>query len=69
MSNAPIFDTNDGFNPSYIRLNDISGTGATDICYVGNEKFKAWINLSGNCWSEVCTIDSLPVIVQQDNSA
>jgi RHS repeat-associated protein len=52
MSNAPRFDHPDLFNPQYLHLADVSGTGATDIIYLGKNKFKAYINLSGNAWSE-----------------
>ncbi|ODA39376.1 SpvB/TcaC N-terminal domain-containing protein [Desulfosporosinus sp. BG] len=57
MSHAPLFDTPDAFNPVYLHLADISGTGATDILYLGQNKFKAWINLSGNAWSEPQAIE------------
>jgi RHS repeat-associated protein len=52
MTNSPIFDNPELFNPSYIQLADISGTGATDIIYLGKNKFKAFLNCSGNAWSE-----------------
>ena len=52
MGNAPLFDLPDFFNASYLHLADVSGTGATDILYFGKNQFKAWINLSGNAWSE-----------------
>ncbi|MBL0136309.1 MAG: hypothetical protein IPP79_21215 [Chitinophagaceae bacterium] len=48
MDNAPIFDHPDSFNPSYIRLADIDGSGTTDIIYLGKNKFSCWKNLSGN---------------------
>lgn len=51
MTNSPLFDNPDLFNPSYIQLADISGTGATDIIYLGKNKFKAYLNCSGNAWS------------------
>lgn len=57
MHNSPIFDTPDMFNPSYIQLADISGTGATDIIYFGKNKFNAYLNFSGNSWSKVEGID------------
>jgi RHS repeat-associated protein len=57
MSNSPIFDTPDAFNPSYLHLTDLSGTGATDILYLGNNLFKAWLNLSGNAWGPAQVID------------
>ncbi len=57
MSNAPIFDYPDAFNPNYLHLADISGTGATDILYLGKNVFKAFINLSGNAWSNAHEIE------------
>jgi RHS repeat-associated protein len=56
MGNSPVFDTPDMFNPSYIQLTDISGTGATDIIYLGQNKFKAYLNFSGNAWSDATEI-------------
>lgn len=60
MSNAPVFDFTDQFNPFYLHLADISGTGATDVLYLGKNRFKAWLNLSGNTWSLPCDIDPFP---------
>ncbi|MFC0773418.1 SpvB/TcaC N-terminal domain-containing protein [Terrimonas alba] len=57
MSNAPVFDTADHFNPAYLHLADISGTGATDVLYLGKNQGKGWLNLSGNGWSETIIID------------
>ena len=57
MGNAPWFDTPDLFNPEYLQFEDISGTGATDLIYFGKKHFKAYLNLSGNAWSEVQEID------------
>ena len=52
MANAPLFDHPDLFNPNHIHLADVSGTGATDIIYLGKNQFQAFINLSGNAWSD-----------------
>ena len=57
MANAPIFDHPDAFNPQYLHLADVSGTGATDIIYLGKNTFKAFINLSGNAWSDAHEIE------------
>lgn len=57
MSNAPVFDYPDAYNPEFIHLADISGTGATDIIYLGQNTFKAFINNSGNSWSDAQEID------------
>lgn len=62
MDNAPLFDLPDTFNPQHLHLADVSGTGATDIIYLGKNKFKAYINLSGNAWSNAHEIDPfLPI--------
>ena len=57
MENAPVFDFPQSFNPDYLHLADISGTGATDIIYLGQNSFKSFINLSGNAWSPVHEIE------------
>ncbi len=57
MGNAPLFDHPDSFNLQYLHLADVSGTGATDIIYLGENTFKAFINLSGNSWSEAHEIE------------
>ncbi len=60
MDFAPFFDTQDQFNPSYLNLADINGTGVTDILYLGDGIFRAWLNLCGNAWGEVQYIDPFP---------
>jgi RHS repeat-associated protein len=60
MKNAPYFDHPEKFNPGLLHLADVSGTGATDILYLGQNKFKAWFNLSGNAWSEAQEIAPFP---------
>lgn len=61
LDNAPVFDHNDAFNPSYIHLADIDGSGVTDIIYLGKNKFTCWKNLSGNRFSlEPFEIDIFP---------
>ncbi|MEM6630839.1 MAG: SpvB/TcaC N-terminal domain-containing protein [Bacteroidota bacterium] len=62
MSNAPKFDKPDCFHPQFIYLADISGTGATDIIYLSNQSLNAYLNLSGNSWSDVHEISPfLPI--------
>ncbi|MEO6720604.1 MAG: SpvB/TcaC N-terminal domain-containing protein [Ferruginibacter sp.] len=53
MSNAPAFDHPDHFNPKYIKLADIDGSGTTDIIYLADNSFKIYFNQSGNSWSDV----------------
>lgn len=60
MLNAPEFDTIDAFNPAYLHLADINGTGATDILYLGQDKLRAWLNLSGNAWGEPFEAPAFP---------
>ncbi len=57
MSNAPLFDDPQQFNLNYLQLADVSGTGATDIIYLGKNTFKAYLNLSGNAWSNAHEIE------------
>lgn len=57
MDNSPWFDAPDQFNPVYLQLADISGTGATDLIYVGKNQFKAYLNLSGNAWGKAEEIE------------
>jgi RHS repeat-associated protein len=66
MDFAPVFDTTDQFDPAQIHLAEISGTGATDIIYCGKNKFRAWINLSGNAWGEEQIIDGFPTTEKQN---
>lgn len=57
MSNAPLFDYPHQFNLGFLQLADVSGTGATDIIYLGKNVFKAYLNLTGNAWSNAHEID------------
>jgi RHS repeat-associated protein len=67
MRGAPLFDAPDHFDPSAIRLFDVSGTGAADLVYLGCGGFKAWINLGGNAWSEPQPIDPFPGTEKPNN--
>lgn len=48
MDNAPVFDHEDLFNPSFIKLADIDGSGTPDVIYLGKNKYSCYKNLSGN---------------------
>lgn len=66
MDNAPVFDHPDSFNPAFLRLADIDGSGTTDIIYLGKNKFTCWKNLSGNAFSATpFEIDTFPEIHNQ----
>lgn len=56
MQNAPHFCADDLFNPQYLRLGDIDGSGTTDILYVGQKELRIWMNHHGNRWSASPTI-------------
>ena len=66
MDNPPVFDAPDAFNPSYLRLADIDGSGTSDIIYLAKNKFTCWKNLSGNRFAtDPFTIDTFPEIHTQ----
>lgn len=63
MDQSPVFDHADVFNPSYLRLADIDGSGTTDIIYLGKNKFTCWKNLSGNRFgTKPFEVDAFPEI-------
>jgi len=51
MDNAPVFDQEDHFNPSYLKLADIDGSGTTDIIYLGTDSYLIWLNQQGNAFT------------------
>ncbi len=52
MDNAPLFDYTGKFNPAYLRLADIDGSGTIDIVYLGKNDFRVWMNINGNAWTK-----------------
>lgn len=63
MDNPPLFDHPDSFNPAFLRLADIDGSGTTDIIYLRKNKFTCWMNLSGNSFSVApFEIDAFPEV-------
>ncbi|MCP5108626.1 MAG: toxin [bacterium] len=63
MSSAPLLDHPETFNPQYIKLADLDGSGTTDLIYLGEDSFHAWFNRGGNTWSEEKrVIDAFPKI-------
>jgi RHS repeat-associated protein len=51
MGSAPVFDSDDLFDPRRIHLADIDGSGNADIIYVGHDRISLYFNQSGNFWS------------------
>lgn len=66
MDHAPLFDHPDAFNPAFLRLADLDGSGTTDIAYLGNNDLRIWMNLHGNAWLAEPLIMAIP---QTDNLA
>ena len=63
MDNAPLFDHPELFNPAFLRLADIDGSGTTDVVYLGKNDFRVWMNLNGNEWTtEPQIINAFPQI-------
>ena len=62
MGNAPVFDHPDLFDPQRLRLNDVEGSGTTDILYLSEQGVQIYFNQSGNHWSKVTTLSSFPRI-------
>ncbi|HMQ87133.1 MAG TPA: SpvB/TcaC N-terminal domain-containing protein [Flavilitoribacter sp.] len=51
-SGGPLFaGPHDLFDPQYIQLADIDGSGSTDILYFGDNSVRIWFNHSGNSLS------------------
>lgn len=50
MDSPPIFDSKESFNPAYLRLADVDGSGTADIIYLGRGEFRIWLNRNGNSW-------------------
>lgn len=51
MDRAPRFDAPDRFNPRWLRLADVDGSGTADVIYFGQGGCRIWLNHSGNGWS------------------
>lgn len=62
LDNAPLFDHVDRFNPAFIQLADIDGSGASDIIYLGQNKFSIYLNRQGNRLADPVEINPFPEI-------
>ena len=60
MSNSPMLDTSDQFDPKHIRLADIDGSGVSDIIYLGSDAVRVYLNKSGNGWAAPHAIGAFP---------
>ncbi|WP_212004535.1 SpvB/TcaC N-terminal domain-containing protein [Chitinophaga sp. HK235] len=63
MGHAPLLDTQDAFQPRFVRLADIDGSGTADLIYLGKNKCSCWQNQCGNAFSITpVEIDNFPDI-------
>jgi YD repeat-containing protein len=51
MDGAPWFDRAELFDPQYLRLADVDGSGVTDLIYLDSDGARIWFNRSGNAWT------------------
>src|SRR5262249_58248281 len=64
MDRSPWFDSADLFEQRRGLLDDVDGSGVTDIIYVGRNGASVFLNEAGNGWSAPHGRDQIPV----DNS-
>lgn len=62
FENSPVFDSPDQFNPFYLKLADIDGSGTTDIIYLGKNEYAIYLNQNGNNFLDKKVIQSIPEI-------
>ncbi|WP_205509916.1 toxin TcdB middle/N-terminal domain-containing protein [Longitalea arenae] len=63
MSLNGCFDAITDFNPAFLQLADIDGSGTTDLVYMGAGRIQVWFNQSGNRFSDPLEIfNSFPPI-------
>ena len=60
MGNAPVFESQDLFDPRRIHLADIDGSGNMDVIYVGHTGISLYFNQSGNFLSLPHRLDRFP---------
>jgi RHS repeat-associated protein len=62
MDRAPLFDSQDQFDPRRIRLADVDGSGVTDFIYTCPAGVRIYFNQAGNSWSDPETIPNFPFV-------
>lgn len=60
MDGSPQLDHPGAFQPKDVRLADLTGTGTADLVYLARGQAGAYLNRSGNGWSERLTLAALP---------
>lgn len=62
MEDSPLMDFESTFDANRIKLYDLTGSGTSDIIYIGNGAIRFWYNASGNRFIEGGIIKGLPYI-------
>jgi RHS repeat-associated protein len=60
MDRSPVFDLPDRFDPRYVQLADISGSGTADILYLHPRRLTAFLNRTGNAFGDPVAIAPFP---------
>ncbi|MEM6293988.1 MAG: SpvB/TcaC N-terminal domain-containing protein [Myxococcota bacterium] len=51
MDGSPFFCARADFQPAYVRMGDLDGSGTADIIYLDGDGARAWLNRCGNAFS------------------
>jgi RHS repeat-associated protein len=60
MSDPPVFDHPDLFEPGRLRPADVDGSGPTDLVYLGRDAVRYWPNRSGNSFGPAQAVTAFP---------
>jgi RHS repeat-associated protein len=60
MSDPPVFDHPEQFDPGRLRLADIDGSGPTDLVYLGRGAVRYWLNRAGNGFGPAQPVAAFP---------
>jgi len=60
MDGSPVFCARADFQPAYVRMGDLDGSGTADILYLDDSGARAWMNRSGNGFSDAQPLRPFP---------
>jgi RHS repeat-associated protein len=60
MDDPPWFDHPERFDPRFLRLADVDGSGITDLIYLGHDGARIYLNRSGNGWTPPHLVTTAP---------
>lgn len=60
MSDCPLLDQTQQFDPRRVRLADIDGSGTTDLLYLRADRIDVYANVAGNRWVRRSALALLP---------